>query len=57
MKYERPKLILINGLAKAEGACSDGSGNMETCKGGGMVIPGCGVGGQASIECSRGGKV
>jgi hypothetical protein len=57
MKYERPLLILINDLAKAEGSCSDGSGNIEICKSGGGVIPGCRTGGQASIECGGGGKV
>ena len=57
MKYEKPTLIPISGLAKAEGSCSDGSSNIEIFKGDRGVIPGCRTGGQASIECGGGGKV
>jgi hypothetical protein len=44
MKYEKPKLIPISELAKAEGSCSDGYGNIEICKIGGGVIPSCNQG-------------
>ncbi len=45
MKYERPRLVDI-GLDKTKGGgCQNGSGNVEDCRGGGTVVPGCAQGG------------
>lgn len=61
IKYEKPQLVEISELTKAEGSgidnpdCSNGSVVLDTCPGGDVVTPGCTAGGVPSIMCGGGG--
>ncbi len=63
MKYEKPKLIAIDLIAKAKGSgisspdCADGYSVTDVCPGGPAVTLGCAQGGVQIVECGGGGTV
>jgi len=54
-KYEAPTVVALTELARGAGACSAGSGDIDTCTAGGQALTACTAGPIAVEGCTNGG--